>query len=80
MQTNTPRPSKSIAKLLTAKYGGKWTYRCGTGTWYCDDTLRYVSRVAMCDCDDDCNHTPGLCLYGPDRSEWIYSLERTDAD
>ena len=54
----------NIVKFLTKKYGGKWKYnkRAG-GTWECDDGIRIVRSVRMCDHDDECGCPTTCFLY-----------------
>lgn len=66
--------TRPIAKALAKKYGGKWTYTSGYG-WECDDTVRYVWRVATGrDIEGEYDGTSQLCLYYRDGtpSEWVY--------
>lgn len=45
-----------------------WTYRA----WHWECEAGYVARVAMCSCDDVCEHTGSLCFYKNEGTpEWV---------
>jgi hypothetical protein len=59
----------NISQWLRKNKGGDWKYD-GQASWWCDDGIRHVSRVAM-DCMDE-DSPVGYHLYGGDSPEWIY--------
>lgn len=59
-------------KQLEEQFGGTWKYYASVGSWYCDDGLRSVSRVAGCSCDDYCDHPPRYYLYGDGVPKNVY--------
>ncbi len=61
----------SIASWLTKNKGGKWTYD-HHATWWCDDGIRHVSRVAMDATEEDGAY--GYHLYGGDDPGWLFGL------
>jgi len=66
----------SKAKTLSKKLGGNWKYQHPC-SWFCDDDIRHVSRVCMCEHDDYCDCLPGYFLYyrnGRKHTERIYFL------
>lgn len=59
----------NITQWLRKNKGGDWKYD-GIASWWGDDGLRRVSRVAM---DFMAENSPvGYYLYGGDASGWIY--------
>lgn len=61
----------SIAKWLAKNKGGKWTYD-GHATWWCDDGVRHMSRVAMSMDENDPRY--GYHLYGGDNPGWVFGI------
>jgi hypothetical protein len=55
---------------LRENKGGEWKYD-GTGTWWCDDGIRHVSRTSSCCFDVYCKCPPQYWLYGEGTPESI---------
>jgi len=55
---------QSISSYLSVNFGGTWEYD-NSGTWLCDDELRYARRVCSCSGEEDrCTCFPSLWVYG----------------
>ena len=67
--------SISIVKKLAQKYGGKWTYNRSSGSWHCDDGIRYVCNVLTGkDYEGEYTGESTMCMYFKDgrSSKWVY--------
>lgn len=65
--------TQSLASAFKEKFGGKWKYD-GCTTWWCDDGIRHISRVAVgFDSTGEGTGQSALCLYYDDgrTPEWV---------
>jgi hypothetical protein len=55
---------ESVVNELAKKYGGKWIYDRRSGTWECDDGIKYVCKILTgVDMDGEYTGESSLCLY-----------------
>jgi hypothetical protein len=66
--------AKPKCQQLADKFGGVWTYD-GMASWWCDDDIRHVSRVAT-GFDDECEswYPPEYIMYGDPSRNGSYRI------